>query len=99
MFSSLQCDILLTPCLRSATHVGRVDLNLTFVLQRTAPVTTGKSKERKNMISSASMLTLREILSDGRFESDFGTLLSKPAFFVGDATMEDDRIFYDGDYK
>jgi len=62
-------------------------------------VTTSKSKERKNRISSAIMLTLREILSDGRFESDSGTLLRKPAFFFGDAITEDDRILCDGDYK
>jgi len=37
-------------------------------------VTTGKSKERKNRISKAIMLTLREIISDGLFESN-----SRPA--------------------
>ena len=44
------------------------------------------------------MLTLREIISDGRFESNFGTLLRKPTFFFGDAITEDDRILC-GDYK
>ena len=42
-------------------HVGGADRNLTFVLQRTAPVTTGKSKERKERISKASMVTLRDV--------------------------------------
>jgi len=46
-------------------HVGGADPNMIFVLQRTTPVTTGKSKERRSRISNASMLTLREIISDG----------------------------------
>ena len=62
-------------------------------------MTTGKSKERKERITKASMLTLREIISDGLFESDSRTPLRKPAFFFGDANEEDDRILYDGDYK
>ena len=45
------------------------------------------------------MLTLREIISDGQFESDSHTLLRNPGFFFGDAIKEDDRILYDGDYK
>ena len=49
-------------------HVGGADRNLTFVLQKIAPVTTGKSKERKESISKASIVTLREIISDGLFE-------------------------------
>ena len=40
-------------------------------------MTTGKSKERKNRIDKASMLTLREIISDGMFELDFRTPLRK----------------------
>jgi len=62
-------------------------------------VTTGKSKERKERITKASMLTLREIISNGLFESDSYTPLRKPGFFFGDAIEEDDRILYDGDYK
>ena len=46
-------------------HVGGADPNMIFVLQRNAPVTTGKSKERWSRISNASMLTLSEIISDG----------------------------------
>ena len=73
-------------------HICGADSNLTFVLQRTALVTTGKSKERKDRINKAGMLTLQEILSDGPFESDSSTLLRKPAFFFGEAITEDDRI-------
>ena len=80
-------------------HVGGADHNLTFVLQKTAHVTTGKSNERKERIPKASMVTLREIISDGLFESDSRTPLRKPTFFFGDTIGEDDRILYDGEYK
>ena len=56
-------------------HVGGTDRNLTFVLQETAPVTTGKSKERNERITKANMLTLQEIISDGLFETDSRTPL------------------------
>jgi len=46
-------------------HIGGADLNLTFVIQRTASVTIGKSKERKDRISKASMLTIQKIISMG----------------------------------
>jgi len=62
-------------------------------------VTTGKSKERKDRISKAHMLTLWEIISDGLFESDSRALLRKSVFFFGDAITEEDRILCDGDYK
>ena len=48
-------------------------------------MTTGKSKERKNRISKANMLTLWENISDELFESDSGALLKRPDFFFGDA--------------
>jgi len=80
-------------------HVGGADRNLTFVLQKTIPVTTSKSKERKERITKASMVTLREIIFDGLFESDSRTPVRKPTFFFDDAIEEDDRILYDGDYK
>jgi len=73
-------------------HVGGADRNLTFVFQKTAPVTSGKSKERRERIIKASMVTLREIISDGLFETDSHTSLRKPAFLFGDAIDEDDRI-------
>ena len=80
-------------------HIGGADRNLTFALQRTAPVTTGKLKERKERISKGSMMTLREIISDGLFETDSRTLLQKPVFLFIDAIDEDDRILHDRDYK
>ena len=62
-------------------------------------MTTGKSKERHNRINNASMLTLREIISDGRLESDSCALLRKPDFFFGDSIEEDEVVLYDGEYK
>ena len=79
--------------------MGGADPNMIFVLQRTGPVTTGKSKERRSWISNASMLTLWEIISDGRFESDSRALLRKPDFFFGNSIEEDEAALYDGDYK
>ena len=66
-------------------HVRGADPNMIFILQRTAPVITGKSKERRNRISNANMLTLQEIIFDSRFESNPRALLRKPDFFFGDS--------------
>ena len=79
-------------------HIGGADLNIMFVLWRTAPVFALKSREHRNRLSSPSILTLWEIMTDGRFESDIHVTLKKPDFF-GDAIAEHDRILYDGDYK
>ena len=43
-------------------------------------------------------MTLRGIISDGRFESDSCALLRKPNFF-GDSIEEDEAAPYGGDYK
>jgi len=45
------------------------------------------------------MLTLLEIISDGRFESDFRTPLRKPDFFFGDSIEEDEAALYNMNYK
>jgi len=79
-------------------HVGGADPNLTFVLQKTAPVFALKSREHRDRLSNPSMLTFREIVINGRFESDTRIVLKKPDFF-GDAITEEDRVLYDGDYK
>jgi len=85
-------------------HIGDANLNITFSLQKTAPVFTGKSRERQTKLSRASMLTLRELLSDGRFESDSHSLLRKPNLFFGDSIDEDSidedaKFLYDDNYK
>ena len=80
-------------------HVGGADRNLTFVLQKTAPVTTDKSKERRERISKVDMRTFREIMTDRGFETDSRTPLKKPIFFFGDNIGEGGHILHDGDYK
>ena len=70
-----------------------------FVLRRTAPVFTLKSRKRLDRLSNPNMLTLREIMVGGRFESDSRVALKKSDFFSGVTIAEDDRILYDGDYK
>jgi len=80
-------------------HVGGANHNLTFVLQKTAPVTTDKSKERREKISKVNMKTFREIITDGVFEMDSRTPLRKPVFFFGDNIDEDGSVLHDGDYK
>ena len=45
------------------------------------------------------MMTLRKIISDGRFESDSRALLRKPDFFFGDSIEEDEAALYDGNHK
>ena len=80
-------------------HVGGANPNLTFVLQKAAPVFALKSRERRDRLSNPSMLTFREIMINGRFESDTRITLKKPDFFFGDAIAKDDRILYDRDYK
>ena len=80
-------------------HVGDANPNLTFVLQRTAPVFALKSRECRDRLSNPSMLTFREIMTDGLFESDTRVVLKKPDFFFGDAITEKDRLLYDMNYK
>ena len=80
-------------------HVGGADRNLTFVLQRTAPVTADKSKERRERLSKIDMRTFREIMTDADFETDSRIPLMKLVFFFGDNIGEDDHILHDGDYK
>ena len=60
-------------------------------------MTTGKWKERKERISkaNASMVTLREIISGGLFETDSRTPLRNHVLLFGDDIDEDDRILSD----
>ena len=72
---------------------------MVFILQKTAPIIADKSRKRRSWVSNASMLTLWEIISVGRFKFDSHALLRKPDFFFGDSIEEDEAILYDGDYK
>ena len=79
--------------------MGGADPNLNFVLPQAAPMFVLKSRERRDRLSNPSMLTFREIMTNGLFESDTRVVLKKPDFFFGDAITEEDRILYDRDYK
>ena len=65
-------------------HVGGADRNLIFVLQRTAPVTADKPKERMERLSKVDMATFRELMTDAEFKMDSRIPLKKPVFFFGD---------------
>jgi len=62
-------------------------------------VFTLKSREHRDRLSDPSMLTFREIITNGRFKSDTHIILKKPDFFFGNAITEYDRVLYDEDYK
>ena len=53
---------------------------------------TDKLRERRSQVSNTSMLTLWEIISDGRLESNSRALLRK-TFFFRDSIEEDEAIF------
>ena len=80
-------------------HVGGADHNLTFVLQRTVPVTADGSQERRRRLSNVDMATFRELMTDAAFTTDARVPLEKPAFFFGDRVSEGGYSLHDGDYK
>ena len=80
-------------------HIGGADRNLTFVLQRTAPVTADKSKERRERLSEVDMMTLRELMTDAEFTADSRVPMKKPVFFFRDKISEGGYTLHDGDYK
>ena len=51
-------------------HVGGPDPDIISVLSRTVLAFIGKNREQQTKFSQASSLTLRELITDGRFESD-----------------------------
>ena len=57
------------------------------------------SRERWDRLNNPNMLTFREIMTNGRFESDTHIVLNKPDFFFDDAITKEDRVLYNGDYK
>ena len=63
------------------------------------PVFTGKDKERNVRLKRCSSLTLREIISDGKLESEDRKLIMKPIFFFGDFINVYNDDFFDDNYK
>ena len=56
-------------------HVGGADRDLTFVLQRTVPVTADQSQAREKRLSNVDMRTLRVLMTDAAFTTDAGIKL------------------------
>jgi hypothetical protein len=85
--------------LRHFGHVGDANRNLTFVLQRTVPVTADQSQAREERLSNVDRRTLRVLMTDAVFTTDAGIELEKPAFLFGDRIHDDRDRAYDGNYK
>ena len=66
-------------------------------MRKTIPAFTKTNEERQARLIKAS--TLRELISDGRFESANHRLLRKPVFLFGDATDENKEVLFEGNYK
>ena len=80
-------------------YVGGPDSDIISGLNRTVPVFTGMDRERQTKLSQARSLTLQDLNTDGRFESDARTLLRKQDFLFGDSINEDADVMLDGSYK
>jgi len=61
-------------------HVAGTD-DIVSNLRRTIPAFTEKNREQQTKLSQASSLTLRELITNGRFESNAHTLLRKLDFY------------------
>jgi len=64
-------------------------------LRRTISAFTEKNRGRQTKLSQASSLTLWELSTDERFESNGCTLLRKPDFLFRDSVNEDVEVMYD----
>ena len=75
-------------------------MNAQFCLRKEAPVfNIINNEERSAKLSRADALTLRELISDGKFESDDKTLMRKPIFLFGDSINADESPLIDGNYR
>ena len=66
-------------------HEGGPYRNVRFGLHQTATVFAGKDKEWNAHLTRCNALTLREIIWDGKLESEDKKLIRKPMFFFGDS--------------
>jgi len=76
--------------------MGGAYQNVIFSLRKTALAFTGKCQEPHAKLSRASLLTLQELIIDGRFELGTRTLLRKPDFLFGDLINRDEEALNDG---
>ena len=75
-------------------------MNAQFCLNKEAPVfNIINNEEQSAKLSRASAITLRELISDGRFESDDRTLMRKPVFLFGDSIDADESPLIVGNYR
>ena len=80
-------------------HEGWPGKNFYFSLHQTMHVFTDKDKERNARLKRCSSLILREIISDGKFESKDKKLIRKSMFFFMDSIdINNNDLFY-GNYK
>jgi len=79
-------------------HEGGPYRNVRFGLHQSALVFAGKDKEWNARLTRYSALTFREIISDGRLESEDRKLIRKPMFFGGSIVCSNDD-FFDDNYK
>ena len=70
--------------------------NVIFSLRKITLAFTGTNGERQARLTKGSALTVRELISDRRFEFDNRRLFRKPEFLYGDAIEEDEEVLYDG---
>ena len=58
-----------------------------------------RREERETRLTRNSAVTFRELLSNGRLESDDQRILRNPEFLFGDSIELDDKDLYDVKYK
>ena len=72
-------------------HIGGLNPNILFSLQKTAPVCAEKDEEREARLTRDSAVTLRELLSDRRLEYYNRRILRKLEFLFKDAIELDEE--------
>ena len=80
-------------------HIGGVDPNLLFNLRKIVTAFSGTNEERQTRLTKGTAFTLRELISDRRFESNDRRLFRKPVFLFAYAIEENEEILFYGNYK
>jgi len=80
-------------------HIGCVDPNFLFSLRKIVSAFTGTNEELQASLIKGTTSTLRELISNKRFESTNCRLLRKLVFLFGDAIDENEEVLFDRNYK
>ena len=80
-------------------HIGSADPNFLFSLRKPVSAFTRSNEEQQARLIKGTASTLRELISDGRFESVKPSSTRKPKFFFRDAIDENEEVLFDGYYK